>query len=195
MISFWKVIWIMITKFQKNQPKFFEKRDALRHNCTNDVISEILPGITKWNFHDILLTISMKVDDILPFWKVTWILLIKIVRQPTSEFENDGLHYKSTHDIISEILPGISKLNFSGILSPIYTKVDDIFLFRKLTWILFMKVRWDIFILKSHLNSARKGPGISHGKNLKKDASHYNCTNDHITDTLSGMSKLNLSGI
>ena len=33
------------------------------------------------------------------------------------------------HNLISEILPGISKLNFSGILLAIYTKVDDIFLF------------------------------------------------------------------
>ena len=35
--------------------------DALRRNCTHDVISEIQPGTSKLNFTGILLTISAKV--------------------------------------------------------------------------------------------------------------------------------------
>ena len=46
------------------------KRDKLRHNCTNDVISEILPGISKLNFSGILLTISTKVRETFLFSKI-----------------------------------------------------------------------------------------------------------------------------
>ena len=53
----------------------------------------------------------------------------------------------------------------------------------------------NIFILKSHLNSAHQGPGRVHVKNLKKDASSHNCTNDDITEIMSGISKLNLYGV
>ena len=43
------------------------KKDALRHNCTHDVITETLTGISKLNISVMLPTISTKVDEIFSF--------------------------------------------------------------------------------------------------------------------------------
>ena len=74
--------------------------------------------------------IFTKADAIFPFSKID----INSARQDRAtsnvrDLIKDALHYHCTHDVISEILPGISKLNFSGILLMISTKFDETFLF------------------------------------------------------------------
>ena len=43
------------------------KKDALSHNCTHDVITDIMPDISMWKFHCILLTMSTIAVEIFSF--------------------------------------------------------------------------------------------------------------------------------
>ena len=97
--------------------------------------------------------------------------------QDFQDLTKDAIRHNCTHDLISEILPGISQLNFWGTVLAISTKIDD------------------IFILKIVVNSAQQGPQMCDFKDLTKDTLRHNCTHDDITEILSGISKLNFSGI
>ena len=130
MFSFWKVLNIPHIKFQENQHSFLFN-DALRHNCTHDVITEIQPGISKSKSSCILLKIATKIGKIFLLRKLSRILLIQFHRRATSKTTKDALRHNCIHDDITEILPGICKLNYSSILLMISVEVYVIFSFQK----------------------------------------------------------------
>ena len=115
-------------------------KDALHHSCTHADITEIHSGISKLNLCGVQLMISTKVDEIFSFWRVTGILLNKFRKSSRQIFEKDALRHNCTHGVLSEILRGISKWNFHGILFTISCKVDEIYLFWKETWILLINI-------------------------------------------------------
>ena len=127
MFSFWIVIWIMLTKFQTYQPSHFWKKIYYVINLPKMSYLKSCPAYLSeifmayyWRY----LRKQMKYFYSEEWHEFCWSRSCDIRRK---NFQKDALRHNYTHDVISEIMPGLFKLNFSGILLAIYTKVDDIF--------------------------------------------------------------------